>query len=192
MKKNKIYFETNFWAAYEIRNPFEVIDAFFDYAHLDYYKQRLAEAVLYLNKKEVYKKDYPGEVFVFYTALRSFLKACLCLQYNGNKWKVRQSSDCKSVLHQASLTAEEYANPFTVFQTAFAEKSLDDFEFFLCEVTHLSMSPYTIAYETDVITPYIHLIKMLDASELMRERGIEKIKRKALQESESDATGILA
>ena len=76
MKKNKISFETRFWYAYEIENPFEVIDAFFDYADLEHYKQRLAEAVLYINKQEVYKKGYPGQVFVFYTTLRSFLKAC--------------------------------------------------------------------------------------------------------------------
>jgi len=29
MKKDKIAFETNFWAAYEIENPFEVFEAFF-------------------------------------------------------------------------------------------------------------------------------------------------------------------
>lgn len=192
MKKNKIYFETNFWAAYEIGNPFEVIDAFFDYAHLDQYKQRLGEEFLYINRQDVYKKDYPGQVFVFYTALRSFLKTCQCLQYKGKKWRVKQSSECKSVLHQASLTKEEYADPFMVFQTAFAAQSLDDFEFFLSEITHLSMSPYTIEFDTDLITPYIHLIKMLDASQLMRERGVERIKKQAPQRSESgDATPSL-
>lgn len=177
MKKNKICFETRFWYAYEIENPFEVIDAFFDYAALDHYKQRLAEAVLYINKQEVYKKGYPGQVFVFYTTLRSFLKACFCLQYKRKKWKVKQSSDCKSILHQGSLTKEEYANPFTVFQIAFAEKSLDEFEFFLCEIIHISLSPNVVEFDYDLITPYIHLIKMLDASQLLRESGLEKIKK---------------
>jgi hypothetical protein len=177
MKKNKISFETNFWVAYEIENPFEVVTAFFDYAHLDYYKQTLCEAVFYINKQEVYKKDYPGEIFVFYTGLRSFVKACFCLQYKNKKWKVNElSSESRSILHQASLTAEEYIDPFIVFQNAFAAKSLDDFEFFLCEITHLSLSPSTIEFDCDLMTPYIHLIKMLDASQLIRERGVEKIK----------------
>ena len=48
-----MFFETYFWSACEIKNPFEVLDAFFDYAHLDQYKQSLAEAVLYINKQEV-------------------------------------------------------------------------------------------------------------------------------------------
>ena len=38
MKKKKMSFETNFWYAYEVENPFEVIDAFFDYADLNHYK----------------------------------------------------------------------------------------------------------------------------------------------------------
>ena len=177
MKKNTICFETRFWYAYEIENPFEVIDAFFDYADLDHYKQRLAEAVLYISKQEVYKKEYPGQVFVFYTTLRSFLKACFCLQYKRKKWKVKQSSDCKSILHQGSLTKEEYANPFTVFQIAFAENSLDEFEFFLCEIIHISLSPNIVEFDYDLITPYIHLTKMLDASQTMRESGLEKIKK---------------
>jgi len=35
MKKNIKSFETKFWAGYDIKNPFEVMDAFFDFAHLD-------------------------------------------------------------------------------------------------------------------------------------------------------------
>lgn len=161
MKKCKISFESNFWAAYEIESPFEVMVAFFDYAHLDSYKQTLGEAFLYTTyKEEVYKKDYPGQVFVFYTALRSFLKACFCLQSKGENWKVKESSDCRSVLHQASLTADEYRNPLIVFQKAFAEKTLDEFEFFLCEIVHLSLSPYTSEFDFDMMTPYMHLIKI--------------------------------
>lgn len=177
MKKKKIHFETNFWAAYVIGNPFEVIDALFDYADLEYYKKGLAEAVMYCHKKEVYKKGYPGEVFLCYAALRSFLKACSELQHKARRWQVKQAPDAKSGLHQASLTAEEYANPFRVFQGAFAEKSLEDFEFFLSEMTRLALSPYTLSFDTDLITPYIHLVKMLDACQLMRERGVERVQK---------------
>ncbi|RUT67810.1 hypothetical protein D0817_24465 [Flavobacterium cupreum] len=177
MKKNKMSFETSFWSAYEIGNPFEVVDAFFDYAHLDSYKHTLGDVVSYANKGEVYKKDYPGEVFVFYTAMHSFIKACYCLQSKSRKWKIKETSDCRSVLHQASLTAKEYADPFAVFKKAFAEKSLGEFEFFLCEITHLSLSPHTVESDGDLTTAYIYLVKMMDAGQLMRERGLEKIKK---------------
>ena len=176
MKKNKMYFDTNFWAAYEAENPLEALYSFFDFAHLHCYKEILCEAFLYVHKKKVYKKDYPGQVIVFYTALRSFLKVCFLLQYKNKKWKVKKPSDCMSKLHLASLTMEEYENPFLVFQRVFAEKTIDEFEFFLFEVIHLSLSRCTEEFDYDLITPYIYLIKMLDASQLMRERGIEKIK----------------
>ena len=93
------------------------------------------------------------------------------------KVESQKPSDCKSILHQCSLTKEEYANPFTVFQIAFADKSLDEFDFFLCEVIHISLSPNVVDFDYDLITPYIHLLKMLDASQLMRERGLKKIKK---------------
>lgn len=44
MKKNKISFETRFWAGFVAGNPFEAFDAIFDFAHLDYYKQNLSQA----------------------------------------------------------------------------------------------------------------------------------------------------
>lgn len=37
MKKNKKFFGTTFWSVYETANPFVVVEAFFDFADLDYY-----------------------------------------------------------------------------------------------------------------------------------------------------------
>ena len=177
MKKNKISFETSFWAGYATRNPFKAIDAFFTYADLDYYKQNLSEVVICSYKKEVCKKDNPSTIFVLYTALNSFLKICYCLQRKSKKWKVKESLQCETVFHLSSLTKEEYDKPFIVFQKAFDEKTLEEFELFLCQILELSLSPHAEDPDFDLATPYIHLIKMLNAAELMRERGVEKIKK---------------
>ena len=177
MKKNKISFETSFWAGYATRNPFKAIDAFFTYADLDYYKQNLSEVVICSYKKEVCKQDNPSNIFVFYTAIGSFLKVCYWLKGKSKKWKVKESSRSDTVYHLSSLTKEEYDNPFLVLQNAFKEKTLQQFEFFLCEIMELSLSPYAGDPDSDLTTPYIHLIKMLNAAELMRERGVEKIKK---------------
>jgi len=80
----------------------------------------------------------------------------------------------------ASLTEQEYENPFTVFQKAFEQNTINEFEFFLFEISHLSLSLFTEEFDYDLITPYIYLVKMLDASQLMRDRGIEKIKKVSL------------
>ncbi|OXA93482.1 hypothetical protein [Flavobacterium hercynium] len=176
MKKNKISFETTFWAHHELENPFEVIDAFLGSENLAYYKQTLSEIVFYRSKDEIYNKECPGDVFFNYTAIRSFLRACSSLSYKSKKWKVREvSAEKKSILSQASLTTEEYENPFIVFENAFAEHSLADFEFFLCEIVHLSLRPTIVEFDSDLLTPYIHVIKMLDASQLLLESEVERV-----------------
>jgi hypothetical protein len=177
MKKNKISFGTNFLSIYDTGNPFQVVEAFFDYAHLDYYKQILSKVVMYSHRRKIYKQDNPSEIFVFYTAVCSFLKVCYCLKAKSKKWKVKESAGYESILHLASLTKEEYENPFLVFQKAFAVKTLEEFEFFLCEIVQLSLSPGEGESDCDFTIPYIHLIKMLDAGQLLRERGVERIKK---------------
>lgn len=177
MKKNKISFETGFWAGFEAGNPFKAVQAFFDFAVLDYYKQNLSEAVIYSYKRKVHKQDNPSDVFVLYTAFSFFIKVCYCLQKKGKKWKVTASLRSEKVFHFSSLTKEEYDNPFIVFQKAFDEITLEEFGFFLSQILEHSLSPFGGDPESDLTTPYIHLIKMLDAAELIRERGVEKIKK---------------
>lgn len=180
MKKNKTSFETFFWAGYEAKNPFKVINAFFDFVDLDDYKQSLNEAVLYCYKTKVYKQDNPSDVFILYTAFRSLLKACYCLQEKSKKWKIKESLHSETTFEPCSLTKQECDNPFSTFQNAFDEKTLEEFDFFLCQVQELSLSPHTADPDPDFATPYMHLIKMLDAAELIRERGVEKIRKNTL------------
>lgn len=170
MKKNKIDFETRFWAGFVVGNPSETFDAIFDFAHLDYYKQNLSEAVLYCYKRKIYKPENPSNVFAFYTVISSFLKVCYYLKGKTKKWKVKESSRTETVFHLSSLTKEEFNNPLLVLQNAFEERTLQQFEFFLSEITELSLSPYHGDADSHLTTPYIHLIKMLDAGELMKER----------------------
>ncbi|OMQ12936.1 hypothetical protein [[Flexibacter] sp. ATCC 35103] len=177
MKKNKISFDTGFWASFVTGNPFKAIDAFFDFADLDYYKQNLSEVVTYSYKTKVCKQENPSNVFILYTAINSFLKICYCLQYKSKKWKVKASLRCETVFHLSSLTREEYENPFMVFRKAFNKKTLEEFQLFLCLILELSLSPHAGDPHTDLTTPYIHLIKMLDAVALMKERGVEKIRK---------------
>lgn len=124
---------------------------------------------MYSRKAKVYDQKYPGRVFMMYMEFRSFVKACYVLQDKNRKWKVADVVPLKSVLRQASLSLEEYKNPFLAFKNAFAAQSLIDYEFFLCEIAHLSLSPHTADCDTDLMTPYIHFIKMLDAAQLLRE-----------------------
>ena len=163
MKKNKISFETSFWPGHVKGNPFKAIKAFFSYADLDYYKQNLTELVVYSYKREIYKANNPSDAFVFYTAINIFLKVCYCLQKKSKKWKVTTSLNSETLFHLSSLTNEEYDNPFIVFQKAFNKKTPKEFELFLCQILELSLSPCPADPVYDLTTPYVYLIKMLDA-----------------------------
>lgn len=178
MKNKKIPLEPGFWTANCITSPFELIDAFFDYAHHNEYRKILSEMMSVMYKKEILRKEYPGQIFVFYTALRSFIRACYRLQFKTHQWKVKADETLQkySKLCLGSLTEEEFQNPFTVFEKAFTEKSLEEYDFFLCEIVHLSLCPCPDVSDWDAMTPYTYITKMLDAAQLMRERGIEKIK----------------
>lgn len=169
--------ETFFWAAVKTNDPFELISVFFDFVHVDECKQLLSEMVLFNHRKEVYKKDYPGQVFVFSCALRSFIRACYLLKFKSKKWKIKKAKKKWSIFDQASLKQEEFENPFLVFERAFSEKTLEDFELFLNEIVNISLSPFTQEFDHDLMTPYINLVKMLDAAQVISLRGIRKIKK---------------
>ncbi|UTN02816.1 hypothetical protein L0669_15935 [Flavobacterium bizetiae] len=178
MIKNKISYDTGFWASFATGNPFTVINAFFAFADLDYYKQTLTETVFYSYKTKVYGKENPSDVFVFYTALSYFIKVCYALKKKNKKWKVKASLHSETVFDLSSLTKQEYENPFIVFQKAFNKKTPKEFEFFLCQILELSLSPSPADPVFDLTTPYVYLIKMLDAVALIRERGVGKIGKK--------------
>ena len=174
MKKKKMSFETRFWAGDEIKDPAEVFDVFFDGDYVDAQKRKLGELVMYSRKAKVYDQKYPGRVFMMYTELRSFVKACYVLQDNGRKWKVVNAAPMQSLLCQGMLSPEEYQDPFVAFKNAFAAQTLEEYNYFLCEIAHLSQSVHTDDCDTDLITPYIYFIKMLDAAQLLRERRLPK------------------
>ncbi|WP_257621436.1 hypothetical protein [Chryseobacterium sp. NKUCC03_KSP] len=82
------------------------------------------------------------------------------------------------------MNKEEYEDPFLVFQKAFECKTLEEYEFFLNEIVHVSLSPYKEQFDYDLITPHIYLVKMLDAAQVMSERGLKKIKNKPIDNPE--------
>ena len=176
MKKKNIDFEAEFWSDQEFDNPLDLFEAFYDYSNLETYKKTLGEAFCYLYKSKIYYKKSPGQIFIFYIAIRSFYKACYFLQFSKIKCKSSEPYEWKSSLHQASLSRDEYDNPMLVFERAFKEKTLDEFDLFLSEVVHVALTTSKAYVQYDLITPYFHSIKMFDAAQLILERGIEKIK----------------
>lgn len=173
MIKKKISLESHFWAVNKIENPFKILEAMFDYMDIAQYKKLIGEVVEYVYTRKVYCMENPGELFLNYKVFRSFLKTCYLLQFSEKA--VKDDVFCEWVpgIYLASLSRAEYNNPLLVFKTAFQEKTLEEFELFLFTMFQFALSPTPDDDGDDMVTPYIHLIKMLDAAQLIFERGME-------------------
>ncbi|MCJ7933327.1 MAG: hypothetical protein MUW56_06730 [Chryseobacterium sp.] len=61
-----------------------------------------------------------------------------------------------------------------VFKKAFKEYSIKEFDYFISGMVYFSLGVYDNLPERNMINPYIHLIKMLDAAYLIIERRGKK------------------
>ncbi|MDV3596597.1 hypothetical protein CMU77_11320 [Elizabethkingia anophelis] len=102
------------------------------------------------------------------------MRACYAIRLKEEKWSITIPPENRSSLIQASLSNEEYQNPTRVFQNAFAEYSIRDFDYYIAVAVYFSMGVFKNAEESSLISPYINLTKMLDAAYLILERRTQK------------------
>lgn len=172
MKKKTIDFEARFWASYSGTCPFRVFDDLFISSTLSETKDRLYELMNFAMKPEVFLQRDPSVVLHFYVSLKSFVRAAYVLNLKSKKTKLNEPENVSHVM-QGSLSDDEYINPFLVFKRAFKDFSLQEFEDFLTEVTYFSLGPYSDHPKGNIISPFLHLQKMLDAARIIKERKIE-------------------
>ncbi|CAI9675554.1 hypothetical protein EAVNNN508_02952 [Elizabethkingia anophelis] len=137
-------------------------------------KAMLNKIMIYAGKKKTIINEESSAIFHFHQALRSFVRACYAIRLKETTWEMNTNPENRSPLMQASLSDEEYLNPTLVFQNAFAEYSLKDFDYYMAVAVYFSMGIYANAAESKIFAPYIHLTKMLDAAYLILERRIQK------------------
>ena len=153
-----------------------LIDAFFKMDDLATVKNNVFDIMNYSTKQEVLMKNDPSVIFHYYLCMRSFIKAVYVLQFKTKKWKLNDSSGFTSILLQGSLSVEEYADSFLVFQNDFKEYTLQEFECFNAQIVYFSLGGYSDEPEANIVTLFIHLIKMLDAAQITNERGVENLR----------------
>ncbi len=124
-------------------------------------------------KKCVIKEDHSA-VFHFHQALHSFVRACYVLGLKQEKSYLKMYAENNAPQMKGSLSDQEYRNPFLVFQKAFAEYSLKDFEYYISVSVYFSLGVYAHSAESEILGPSIHLTKMLDAAFLILEMGRKK------------------
>lgn len=178
MKKSKIHFDCNLWAGNEITEPQQLIEALFGFSHLDTLKAELTNMMSFMYKNEPYSARNPANALIIYAALRSLLRCSFVLQLNSDKYILGNSE----VRIPCSLSQTEFDSPLIVFNNAFTYKSLAEFDLALFEILSYSMSSSTDNITWDLFTPHLHILKMLDASWLVYQRGIKKAKKSRKKE----------
>ncbi|SIS64040.1 hypothetical protein SAMN05421785_101675 [Chryseobacterium gambrini] len=130
--------------------------------------------MVYAGKKKMSINEDSSAIFHFHQVLRSFVRACYAIRMKDLTREMNTNPEKNFPLIQASLSDKEYLNPTLVFKNAFAEYSIKDFDYYIAIAVYFSMGVFKNAEESSLISPYIHLTKMLDAAHLILERRIQK------------------
>jgi len=185
MKKEAINVKHRLKHGHKKHSSLKMLDTFFRFNDLTTAKDLLNTIMQYaVQKRGWIDKDFSAIVH-FHQSMRSFIRAGYFLRMKNKKWMLSTSTETISPLMQGSLSDEEYHNPLLVFHTAFNAFTVKEFDYFLGGMVYFSLGVYRCGPEKNMVSPYIHLTKMLDAGFLILER------RKAfleIKEGEEDET----
>lgn len=173
MKQIQLPLDTSPWAGREIRCPFSLIDAVFEFAQPEYYKNTLTELVTFMFKPKIYHKKSPDHTFIFFAVLHSLLQAAYLIRCKSGQYKITAPKKESIKLCYCSLNSKEFQNPLIVFKNAYSCKSLEGLNLALFEMVSYALNSSSDYPTWDLITPYIHLCKILDASWQIHLRRIE-------------------
>lgn len=171
MKKKKPDFDASFWAGTAGSSPLQLFGLFFSKNTLSEAKEQLSSMMTHAAKRKVLSEKDPSVVFQFYLSLRSFIRAAHHLSKTSGKYTLNHPPEHLSQMMQGALSDEEYADPFLVFRRAFEDCRLSAFDHFITGIACFSLSPYGDYPDGNRIEPFLHLQKMLDAAQVILERG---------------------
>jgi len=173
MKKIKTHFDSRFWAD---KNPsgLQLMETFFQFNELDVSKEMLSNLMNYAVKRNSWIHEDPAVIFEFYHSMRSLIRAGYLIMLKERKWTVDTRPEKISPWVLGLLSEKEYRNPLLVFKTAFREYTPKEFDYFMSGIVYFSMGVYENLPERNIVMPYIHTVKMLDAAHLILERKREK------------------
>lgn len=170
MKKKKTNLESRFWSGRKKHSPLSLMEVFFWFHDLATAKERLSLIMQYAARGKVRTREDPSVIFHFHQSLRSFILAGYALRKKSGKWSVHTLPEHGSPLLHGSLSEEEYRDPVRVFRKAFKEYRPEQFRDFLADIVYFSLGTFNHIPEGNIVGPYLHLCKMLDAAWLIVER----------------------
>nr|WP_315035062.1 hypothetical protein [uncultured Chryseobacterium sp.] len=172
MKKSRTNFAPRFRAGKK-RSGLQLMEHFFQFNELDVSKERLSKIMNYAVKRDSWIHEDPAVIFQFHQSMRSLIRAGYLLMLKERKWAVDTQTEKISSWVLGLLSEKEYRNPLLVFKKAFREYTLKEFDYFMSGMVYFSMGVYKNVPERNLVMPYIHMVKMLDAAYLILERKRE-------------------
>lgn len=172
MKKIQTDFDPQFWAGK--RSGLQLIETFFQFNELDVSKERLSNIMNYAVKRNSWIHEDPAVIFQFHQSMRSLIRAGYLMMLKERKWTIDTRPEKISPWVLGLLSEKEYRNPLLVFRKAFREYTLKEFDYFMSGIVYFSMGTYENLPERNIVMPYIHTVKMLDAAHLILQRRREK------------------
>lgn len=170
MKKNRTDFQSRLGKGRKKHYELQQIETFFQLNDLMTTKELLNTIMSYAIKRNSWIKEEPSVIYHFHQAMQSFVRAGYFLMLKEKKLFINTQLEDVSPLVLGLFTEKEYQNPLLVFKKAFKEYSVKEFDYFISGMVYFSMGIYDKLPERNMINPYIHLIKMLDAAYLIIER----------------------
>ncbi|WET47417.1 hypothetical protein PYS58_12560 [Chryseobacterium indologenes] len=173
MKKNRKDLQSRLGKGRKKHYGLQQMEIFFQLNDLAASKELLNTIMSYALKRNSWIKEEPSVIYHFHQAMRSFVRAGYFIMLKEKKLVVNAQWEDISPLVLGLLSEKEYQNPLLVFKKAFKEYSVKEFDYFISGMVYFSMGIYDKLPERNMINPYIHLIKMLDAAYLIIERNIK-------------------
>lgn len=175
MKNNRTTFETRFRAGGRKRSGIKLMKTYFQFNDLAASKEQLSSIVNCAVNRNTWINEDPAVIFQFHQSMRSFVRAGYLIALTEKKGSINIQLENPSPLLLGLLSEKEYQNPLLVFKKAFKEYSIKEFNYFLSGMVYFSLGIYDNVPERNIISPYIHLTKMLDAAHIILERRGEKV-----------------
>ncbi|UCA57809.1 hypothetical protein KB553_12125 [Chryseobacterium rhizoplanae] len=152
------------------RNGLQRMETFFQFNDLETSKKKLNNIMNHAIKRNSRINEDPSVIYHFHQCMQAFVQAGYLMALEEKKQDFNTKVQEVSPPIFGLLSEKEYQNPLLVFKKAFREYSVQEFNYFLSGMVYFSMGIYDKLPERNIINPYIHLLKMLDAAYLIIER----------------------
>ncbi|UKB82348.1 hypothetical protein LF887_15190 [Chryseobacterium sp. MEBOG06] len=170
MKNRRTDFEAHFLEDPKKDSGVELLENFFKFNELAASKEKLNNITNCAVKGNTWLKDDPSAIFHFRQSMQSFIRAGYLITLKKKKRHASTPLENVSPWLPGLLSEKEYQNPLRVFKKAFEEYSIKEFDYFISGMVYFSLGAYGNIPESNIVSPYIHLTKMLDAAHLILQR----------------------